>query len=125
MYYCPVNFKTAEKSGLSNIWSDAATTERPFSPVFDLASRSWIAPPAPTSAPSAPTSTPTRTRYARVRRFSLFAFTSSPQGRKKLCINDLQVKASPLFPSPVKAKKGTILHPQNTLYQRIAREGEG
>ena len=35
------------------------------------------------------------------------------------------MKASPLFPSPVKAKKGTILHPQNTLYQRIAGEGEG
>ena len=66
-----------------------------------------------------------RARYTRVRRFSLFAFTSSPQGCKKLCINDLQVKASPLFPSPVKAKKGTFLHTQNTLYQRIAGEGEG
>ena len=60
---------------------------------------------------------PTRTRYVRVRRFPLFAFTSSPKGGKKLCISDLRVKASPLFPSPVKAKKGTILHPQNTLYQ--------
>ena len=64
-----------------------------------------------------PLQRPTRARYARVRRFSFFAFTSSPQGRKNLCINDLQVKASPLFPSPVKAKKGTILHPQNSLYQ--------
>ena len=68
---------------------------------------------------------PTRTRSARVRCFSFFAFTSSPQGRKKLCINDLQVKASPLFPSPVKAKKGTILHLQNSMYQQIAGEGEG
>ena len=29
-YCCPVNFKTAEKSGFSDIGSDAATTERPF-----------------------------------------------------------------------------------------------
>ena len=56
-YCCPVNFKT-QKIGSSDIWSGAATTERPFSPVFDLASRSWIPPPAPTSAPSAPTSPP-------------------------------------------------------------------
>ena len=64
-----------------------------------------------------------RARYTRVRRFSFFAFTSSPQGRKKLCISDLWVKASPLLPSQVKEKKSTILHPQNTLYQRIASEG--
>ena len=79
----------------------------------------------PRLPPQLPLHSPTRAHYARVRRFSLFAFTSSPQGRKNLCINDLQVKASPLFPSPVKAKKGTILHTQNTLYQRIAGEGEG
>ena len=116
-YCCPVNFKTAEKSGLSDLGSDAATTERPFSPEFGLASQSWIPPRLPPQLPQPPLHPPTRARYTRVRRFSLFAFTSSPQVRKKLCINDLQVKDSPLLPSPVKAKNDTILHPQNTLYQ--------
>ena len=35
------------------------------------------------------------------------------------------MKASHLFPSPVKAEKGHFLHVQNTLYQQIASEGEG
>jgi len=35
------------------------------------------------------------------------------------------VKFLPLFPSPVKAKKGSFLHTQRALYQRIAGEGEG
>ena len=48
---------------------------------------------------------PSRTRSARVRCFSFFAFTSSPHDCKKLGNSDLRVKASPLFPSPVKAKK--------------------
>ena len=61
--------------------------------------------------------TPTRTRSARVRCFSFFAFTSSPYDCKKLGNSDLWVKASPLFPSPVKAKKGHSLHAQSTLYQ--------
>ena len=79
----------------------------------------------PPQLPQPPLQRPTRARYTRVRRFSFSAFTSSPQVRKKLCISDLQVKDSPFFPSPVKAKKGTILHPQNSLYQQIASEGEG
>ena len=82
-------------------------------------------PHLPPQLPQLSLQAPTRTRYARVRRFPLFTFTSSPQGRKKLCINDLQVKVSPLFPSPVKEKKGHFLHTQNTLYQQIAGEGEG
>ena len=72
-----------------------------------------------------PPQPPTRTRSARVRCFSFFAFTSSPYDCKKLWNSDLRVKVSHLFPSPVKAKKGTILHLQNALYQRIAGEGEG
>ena len=60
---------------------------------------------------------PTRAHYARVRRFSLFAFTSSPYDGKKLGNSDLWVKVSPLFPSPVKGKKGIILHLQNSMYQ--------
>ena len=124
-YCCPVNFKTAEKSGLSDLGSDAATTKRPLSPEFGLSSRSLIPPRLPPQLPQPPLPPPTRARYTRVRRFSLFSFTSSPQGRKKLCINDLRVKVSPFFPSPVKAKKGTILHLQNALYQQIAGEGEG
>ena len=68
---------------------------------------------------------PTRTRSARVRRFSFFAFTSSPYDGKKLENSDLRVKASPLLPSPVKAKKEHFLHTQHTQYQRIVGEGEG
>ena len=59
----------------------AATTERPFSSVFDIASRSWIPPPAPTSAPSAPTSTPNaRALHARPAFFvfCLHLFTIRP-----------------------------------------------
>ena len=79
-YCCPVNFKT-QKIGSSDIWSDAATTKRPFSSVFDIASRSWIPPPAPTSAPSAPTSTPNaRALHARPAFFvfCLHLFTIRP-----------------------------------------------
>ena len=72
-----------------------------------------------------PLQLPTRTRSARVRCFSFFAFTSSPYNCKKLRNSDLRVNISPLFPSPVKAKKEHFLHPQYTLYQRIAGEGEG
>ena len=46
-----------------------------------------------------------RARYARVRCFRLFAFTSSPFGDKKLWYKGLSVKASPDLPSPVKAEK--------------------
>ena len=40
--------------------------------------------------------------YARVRRFSFFAFTSSPFGRKVLVQKGLSVKVKPALPSPVK-----------------------
>ena len=46
-------------------------------------------PRLPPQLPQPSLQRPTRARYTRVRRFSFFAFTSSPQGRKKLCINDL------------------------------------
>ncbi len=69
------------------------------------------------SAPASHFIPPTRTRSARVRCFSFFAFTSSPYDCKKFENSDLRVKASPLFPSQVKAKKGLFLHTQNTLYQ--------
>ena len=72
-----------------------------------------------------PLQPPTRTRSARVRCFSFFAFTSSPYDGKRLGNSNLRVKASPLFPSPVKAKKGHFLHTQHTLYQQLAGEGEG
>ena len=72
-----------------------------------------------------PPQPPTRTRSARVRCFSFFAFTSSPYDCKWLENSDLRVKASPFFPSPVKAGKGYFLHAQHTLYQRIAGEDEG
>ena len=72
-----------------------------------------------------PLQPPTRTRSARVRCFSIFAFTSSPYDCKKLGNSDLRVKVSPLFPSPVKAKKELFLHSQNALDQRLAGEGEG
>ena len=72
-----------------------------------------------------PLQPPTRTRSARVRCFSFFAFTSSPYDCKQLGNSDLWVKVSPLFPSPVKAKNEHFLHPQHTQYQRIACEGEG
>ena len=68
---------------------------------------------------------PTRARSARVRCFRLFAFTSSPFGDKKLWYKGLKVKTSPDLPSPVKAKKRTKLHPQNTNNQWITGEGEG
>ena len=72
-----------------------------------------------------PLQLPTRPRSARVRCFSFFAFTSSPYDCKQLGNSDLRVNISPRFPSPVKAKKGLFLHPQYTLYQRLAGEGEG
>jgi len=57
-----------------------------------------------------------------------FAFTSSPQGCKKLCINDLQVKDSPLFPSPVKAKRAHPFtrktHGINKLRVKVKGEGK-
>ena len=70
-----------------------------------------------------PPQPPTRTRSARPL-FFVFSFTSSPYDYKKLGNSDLWVKVSPLFPSPVKAKKGYFLHVQNTLYQRLAGKGE-
>jgi len=60
---------------------------------------------------------PQRALRVRVRCFSFFAFTSSPYDCKELWNSELQVKASPIFPSPVKAEKGHFLHMQNTLYQ--------
>ena len=72
-----------------------------------------------------PLQPPTRTRSARVRCFSFFAFTSSPYDCKKLRNSELRVKVSPLLPSPVKAKKEYFLHAQRALYQRIVGEGEG
>ena len=68
---------------------------------------------------------PTRTRSARVRCFSFFAFTSSPYDCKKLGNSNLRVKVSPLFPSPVKAEKRYFLHAQHAQCQRLAGEGEG
>ena len=50
-------------------------------------------------------STLTRAHYARIQRFSFFAFTSSPIALYNLIISKLSVKASPdfafTFPSPV------------------------
>lgn len=46
--------------------------------------------------------------------FRFFAFTSSPHDCKKLGNSDLRVKASPLFPSPVKAKKNSISFTRKT-----------
>ena len=95
--------------------------------MFGLASQSLIPPRLPPQLPQPPLQRPTRARYTRVRRFLFFAFTSSPQGCKKLCINDLQVKDSPLFPSPVKAKKAQSFtrktHYINKL--RVKVKGEG
>ena len=51
---------SSAKEGSSDIWSEHSTTGNPFSTVHRL-----------------PTSAPTRTRSARVRCFSFFAFTSS------------------------------------------------
>ena len=45
---------------------------------------------------------PNARAYARVRRFSFFAFTASPLDDKALINRDLRVKASPHSPSPVK-----------------------
>ena len=45
---------------------------------------------------------PTRARSARVRRFSFFTFTSSPERGKELTNRPLSVKARSNFPSPVK-----------------------
>ena len=72
-----------------------------------------------------PPQPPTRTRSAASAVLRFFAFTSSPHDCKKLGNSDLRVKASPLFPSPVKAKKQHFLHAQNTLDQWIAGKGEG
>ena len=70
---------------------------------------------------------PTRTRSARVRCFSFFAFTSSPYDCKKLINSDLRVKASPLFPSPVKVKKGiSFTHNTHCINElRVKVKGEG
>ena len=62
---------------------------------------------------------------ARVHRFSIFAFTSSPCKDKKLMNNNLGVKAKEDLPSPVKYKKALHIHPQITSYQSIRGEGEG
>ena len=74
-----------------------------------------------------PLQPPTRTRNARVRCFSFFAFTSSPYDCKQLGNNDLGVKVSPLFPSPVKAKKA-FSFTRNTHWindLRVKVKGEG
>ena len=92
-------------------------------PTFGV--RPQLSEPFLKSAPASYFSPPTRTRSARVRCFSFFAFTSSPYDCKWLGNSDLRVKVSPLLPSPVKAKSGPFLHPQYTLYQRLAGEGEG
>ena len=96
--------------GTSDIWNDAPTTRRPFRKC--------------TYHQHQP---PTRTLRVRVRCFSFFAFTSSPYDCKKLGNSDLRVKASPLFPSPVKAKKGISFtrktHCINEL--RVKVKGEG
>ena len=69
---------------------------------------------------------PSRTRSARVRCFSFFAFTSSPHDCKKLGNSDLRVKVSPLFPSPVKAKKNSISFTRKTHWINELRvKGEG
>ena len=151
-YCCPVNFKTAEESSpkpfriglrafffekqaplIKLLLSGKSFTRQKIrlKPTYRI-SASFVVHPIfgvmhqlPEDLFRKCTCLPTRTRSARVRCFSFFAFTSSPQGRKKRCISDLLVKASPLFPSPVKAKKRHFLHTQNTLYQRIAGKGEG
>lgn len=66
---------------------------------------------------------PTRAHVARAS--AVFDFLPSPFGDKKLWYKGLKVKVSPDLPSPVKAKKRTKLHPQNTRNQRITGEGEG
>ena len=79
------------------------------------------------SAPGSHFSPPTRTRSARVRCFSFFAFTSSPYDCKKLENSDLRVKASPLFPSPVKEKKAlSFTHNAHCINDlRVKVKGEG
>ena len=68
---------------------------------------------------------PQRARVqARVRCFSIFAFTSSPMEDNQLMDKYLRVKASPHFPSPVKDSKALLLHPQPVIYQSIIGEGE-
>ena len=75
-----------------------------------------------------PTSAPTRARYARVRCFSFFAFTSSPYDCKKLRNSDLRVKVSAQFPSPVKEKTGLPFthnaHCINNLWVKVKGEGK-
>jgi len=75
-----------------------------------------------------PLQPPTRTRSARVRCFSFFAFTSSPYDCKQLGNSDLRVKVSPLFPSPVKAKKSLFFthntHCINELRVKVKGEGK-
>ena len=80
-YCCPVNFKTAEKSGLSNIGSHAATTERPFSPEFGLASLSLIPPRLPPQLPQPPLH-PQRARVTRAS--SVFCYLPSPLHHKSV-----------------------------------------
>ena len=80
-YCCPVNFKTVEKSGSSERLEGCGNYREPFFSEFGLASRSWIPPPAPTSAPSALTSTPNaRVLHARPAFFvfCLHLFTTRP-----------------------------------------------
>ena len=68
---------------------------------------------------------PSRARYARVRRFSFFAFTSSPQPQNLLTFKTIRVKAMKLFPSPGEAKKRLLLHVYHIINQQIAEQGEG
>ena len=79
------------------------------------------------SAPINRPQPPTRALRVRVRCFSFFAFTSSPHNCKKLWNSDLRVKASPVFPLPVKAKKGISFtrktHCINELWVKMKGEG--
>ena len=68
---------------------------------------------------------PNARAWARVRRFSFFAFTSSPNEDKILTINKLKVKAKRRFCSPGEGKNGRSLHTYYSGFQVVKGEGEG
>lgn len=63
--------------------------------------------------------------WARVRRFSFFSFTSSPNEDKTLMIKKLKVKAKRRFCSPGEGKNRRNLHTYHSGFQVVKGEGEG
>lgn len=68
---------------------------------------------------------PNARAWARVRRFTFFAFTSSPDEDKNLMIKKLKVKIKRRLCSLGEGKNGRNLHTYHSGFQVVKGEGEG